>query len=58
MAHVNSKSHRDEPTYWFAILEIARSRGDSERIEEATRQLRRLGICISYEQPQASEAIR
>jgi hypothetical protein len=40
--------YRDAPTYWFAVLEIARERGDFERAAEAKRQLERLGVTVSY----------
>jgi hypothetical protein len=49
------RDHQDEPTYWFAVLEIARERGDFERAAEAKRQLRRLGVCVSYERPQTGK---
>ena len=45
-------SHLDQPTYWFAVLEIARERGDFEQAAEAKRQLERLGVRISYGRPQ------
>jgi hypothetical protein len=44
-----SPNHKEEPTYWFAVLEIAREQGDFERAAEAKRQLRRLGVYVSYE---------
>lgn len=50
--------HRQEPTYWFAILEIAREQFDFEQAVEAQRQLRRLGVRITYERPQLVEAAR
>jgi len=43
----NNRDHRDEPTYWFAVLEIARERGDFEGAVKAKRQLLRLGVRIS-----------
>ena len=49
--HNNQRDHRDEPTYWFAVMEIARERGDFEGAAEAKRELLRLGLCISYERP-------
>jgi hypothetical protein len=45
----DSRNHQDEPTYWFAVLEIAREQCDFERAAEAKRQLRRLGVCVSYD---------
>jgi hypothetical protein len=51
------RDHRDEPTYWFAVLEIAREQCDFERAADAKRQLRRLGVCVSYEKPQTGKGI-
>lgn len=46
----NSKiHHRDEPTYWFAVLEIAKEQGDFDSAAEAQRELRRLGVIVRYE---------
>lgn len=50
------RDHRDQPVYWFAVLEIARERGDFDRAAEAKRQLQRLGVCVSYQQPQGRAA--
>ena len=49
------RNHRDEPTYWFAVLEIARERGNFEEAAEAKQQLTRLGVCVNYERPLAQE---
>lgn len=46
-----NRDHRNEPTYWFAVLEIAREKGDFEGAAEAKQQLRRLGVCVNYETP-------
>ena len=43
-----ARDHRDQPTYWFAILEIARQRDDFEQAAEAKRQLKRLGVTVTY----------
>jgi hypothetical protein len=40
----------DIPVAWFAVLEDARNRGNREREVEAIRQLRRLGVVVSYGQ--------
>ena len=53
-----ARDHRQEPTYWFAILEIAREQGDFEQAAEAQRQLLRLGVRITYDRPQLAEATR
>lgn len=44
-------NHRNEPTYWFAVLEIARSANDFEQAAEAKRELHRLGVDVSYRAP-------
>lgn len=49
------RDYRDEPTFWFASLEVARERGDFERAAEAKRQLRRLGVIVHFERPAAKE---
>lgn len=36
------------PTYWFALLEIARGRGDFGEALRAKQELERLGIRITY----------
>ena len=41
-------NHRDEPTYWFALMEIARKRGDFKQAVEAKRELMRLGVRVNY----------
>ena len=38
----------DEPIYWFTILDLAMEGGDLETAAEAVRELRRLGIDVSY----------
>jgi hypothetical protein len=43
------RDHRDAPTYWFAVLEIARERGDFEWAAEAQRQLERLGVIVRFD---------
>ena len=44
--------HRDQATYWFAILEIARERGNATQVREARQQLRRLGVSVKYDDHQ------
>ena len=43
-----TQDYRDQPTYWFAILDIACERGNFDRAEEAQRQLKRLGVKVSF----------
>lgn len=45
--------HRNSPTYWFVVLEIARERSDFEQAAEAQRELKRLGVKVTYHRPQA-----
>jgi len=45
---------RDQPTYWFAVLDIARDRGDFGGAAEAQRQLQRLGVTVSFRARQAT----
>jgi hypothetical protein len=42
------KGHKDEPVYWFGILEIAREQKNADAENEAVRHLQRLGIKIVY----------
>lgn len=53
----NSRDYRDEPMYWFATLEIARERGDFEQAAEAKRELKRLGVIVAFERPQAQAGV-
>ncbi len=39
---------RDEPVYWFAVLDRALSRGDLETASQAKNELRRLGVDVKY----------
>lgn len=47
----HTRDHRDEPTYWFAVLEIARERDDFEGAAKAKRQLERLGVYVAFQRP-------
>ena len=44
-----TRDHRDQPTYWFAVLEIAREQDNYELAAEAQRQLGRLGVRVVYD---------
>lgn len=55
-ATATTRNHRQEPTYWFAVLEIARERGDFEGAAEAKRQLLRLGVRVKYDPAHARKA--
>ena len=55
MSEAATGDHREQPTYWFAILEIAREKGDFEQAAEAQRQLKRLGVHVRYKPPRIAE---
>jgi hypothetical protein len=46
-----SGDHCDHPTYWFALLEIAREHHDFEKAAQAIRELRRLGVRVIFKRP-------
>jgi hypothetical protein len=50
-----TRNYRNEPTYWFAILEIARERADYAQAAAALAELRRLGVSVSYKRQKRSE---
>ncbi len=39
---------RRQPVYWFTVLELAMAAGDLEEAARAVRELRRLGIDVTY----------
>jgi hypothetical protein len=39
---------RDWPTFWFAQLELAVTEGDFDSAAQATRELKRLGVDVTY----------
>lgn len=49
--NATNSTYRDEPTYWFAVLEIAREKGDYEQAAEAKANLERLGVRVQYKRP-------
>ena len=40
--------YRESAAYWFCILEIARDRDDFETGAQAKRELRRLGVNVTF----------
>jgi len=44
----STRDPRDVPTAWFAVLETARLKGDLAREAEALRELRRLGVDVTF----------
>jgi hypothetical protein len=44
---INYPEH-DEPVYWFVLLEKAVHRGDFDEAARAVRELKRLGVDVSY----------
>lgn len=45
------ESSQDEPLYWFVLWESAIEYGDYVEAAEAAKQLRRLGIRVSWANP-------
>jgi len=46
----------DIPTYWFAILDQARDRGDFQAAARAERELQRLGVRVTFAVPSRGKA--
>jgi hypothetical protein len=42
---------RNSPVYWFAVMEDARQLGQFARVEQARRELARLGVRVRYDLP-------
>lgn len=38
----------DQPIYWFSVLELSRDRGDIQTAARAQRELKRLGVAVTY----------
>jgi hypothetical protein len=47
---------RNEPVYWFILLEKAVHRGDFDEAARAKRELARLGVSVTHHQPRAIKA--
>jgi len=47
--NTDSRSYQAQPTYWFAVLEIARERGDFAEAAEAKQRLSELGVRVNYQ---------
>lgn len=43
----------EHPVSWFAEVHCAREKGEREKIENARRQLRRLGYAVELIEPEA-----
>jgi hypothetical protein len=48
--------YREQPVYWFTVLDIARERDDDETAAEAQRELRRLGVEVKFHPAVMQEA--
>jgi hypothetical protein len=48
---------REQPIYWFCMLEQAIRQGDLVRAAQAVRELDRLGIAISYRLARCSQEV-
>jgi hypothetical protein len=55
--HVAPPDCRDTPTYWFAILEMARKRGDAETATQAERELARLGVDVTFRNQRGASSV-
>jgi hypothetical protein len=51
---MGATDYRDSPTYWFAILEIARACGNFLDAQQALDELRRLGVFVQFGRPNPS----
>jgi hypothetical protein len=51
--NVQAQDHRDQPVYWFVVLEQARERSDFESAANAKQELERLGVRVSYRRREA-----
>jgi len=60
MAKATNKEYRDQPMYWFALLNVARERHDFAGVAEAKQNLERLGVRVTFSRPrsQGAEAAR
>lgn len=45
----NVSQPESQPIYWFAILEMSRSRGDIQNAARAQRVLGQMGVSVIYE---------
>ena len=50
-----SPDHTQQPVYWFAVLDIARERGEFDRAAEAQRELKRLGVDVRFRREEHRE---
>lgn len=55
--HVAPPDCRDAPTYWFVILEMSRKKGDRKTATQARRELRRLGVAVSFSRTRESARV-
>jgi hypothetical protein len=51
-----ARDPRDVATAWFALLEKSREKGDTDREDEARRNLERLGVTVTYHRPRPEAA--
>lgn len=57
MSNSQDRSYRDQPVYWFAILDSARERNDFSQAAEAKKQLERLGVRVTYRSRRKGEVM-
>jgi hypothetical protein len=48
----------DWPLYWFAQLERANEKGDRQSVSEANRNLKRLGVRVSFARRKEATHVR
>ncbi len=44
----SSERAENSPVAWFAVLEEARARNDQRGIDRAVRELKRLGVAVTF----------
>jgi hypothetical protein len=47
----------DQPVYWFLILDHAIERGDLDQAARARRELKRLGVDVTYRRPRERQEV-
>jgi hypothetical protein len=52
---IPDENYRDNPTFWFVRLENSRQREDHEAAAKAIRELRRLGVNVSFSRKGATK---
>lgn len=53
---LDTSDHTQQPVYWFAVLDMARERGEFDRAAKAQRELKRLGVVVRFLRVEHREA--